>query len=63
MDETPWSQSVGSRGSTITIKERGFGGILYLQWYEDRQTRKKSLGYALRNSKGKIIETRKKKAL
>ncbi len=59
-----WTSSLGTRGHTVRVQETGQpGGIVKLFWYVDGQERKESLGFRMRDERGRVISDRKREAL
>ncbi len=52
-----WSWKVGPHGATVTVKERKYGGPVYLFAYDPSLNgrRKRSLGFAVRDANSKLI--------
>jgi len=63
----PWREKLGARGASVRVGERKYGGEVWV-WYFDRTlgrdggTRKRSLGFRVRNARGKLAEDRVKRA-
>ncbi len=59
-----WSWKVGPHGATVTVKERKYGGPVYLYAYDPSLNgrRKRSLGFAVRDVTGKLIPGRVEQA-
>jgi hypothetical protein len=51
-----WMHTHGKRPNTVTAYERECGGIVYLKWYDNRKTRKRSLGFRVRRPDGKLLK-------
>ena len=59
-----WTASLGTRGYTVRVQETGQpGGIVKMFWYDNGQERKESLGFRIRDGRGRVILDRKREAL
>lgn len=51
-----WKHIQGKNPNTVTAYEREHGGTVYLKWYEDRKTRRRSLRFRVRGPDGKLLK-------
>ena len=63
MPEAPWSTTVGKNPHTIWVGERGLGGMVYVRWTVCRKPVPRSLGFKVRDSRGRLLKREQKKAL